>query len=59
MKAVEAAGATHWMGEPSGGSKFYEVKYHDPDGIAFDITANGWAGAGRSAAKSSLKPPPR
>ena len=40
---VEAAGATHWMGEPSGGSKFYEVKYHDPDGIAFDITANGWA----------------
>jgi len=21
------------------------VKYHDPDGIAFDITANGWAGA--------------
>jgi catechol 2,3-dioxygenase-like lactoylglutathione lyase family enzyme len=42
MKAVEDAGATHWMGEPSGGAKFYEVKYHDPDGIAFDITANGW-----------------
>jgi len=21
------------------------VKFHDPDGIAFDITANGWAGA--------------
>jgi hypothetical protein len=50
MKSVEAAGATHWMGEPSGGTKFYEVKYHDPDGIAFDITANGWAGAAKESA---------
>jgi catechol 2,3-dioxygenase-like lactoylglutathione lyase family enzyme len=45
--AVEAAGATHWMGEPSDGTGFYEVKYHDPDGIAFDITANGWTGASK------------
>jgi catechol 2,3-dioxygenase-like lactoylglutathione lyase family enzyme len=42
--AIEAAGGTHWMGEPAAGG-FYEVKYHDPDGVAFDITANGWAGA--------------
>jgi catechol 2,3-dioxygenase-like lactoylglutathione lyase family enzyme len=41
-KAIEAAGGTHWMGEPAEGGGFYEVKYHDPDGIAFDITANGW-----------------
>jgi catechol 2,3-dioxygenase-like lactoylglutathione lyase family enzyme len=41
-KAIQAAGGTHWMGEPAEGGGFYEVKYHDPDGIAFDITANGW-----------------
>jgi len=41
-KAIEAAGGTHWMGEPAEGGGFYEVKYRDPDGIAFDITANGW-----------------
>jgi hypothetical protein len=40
--AIEAAGGVHWMGEPADGGGFYEVKYHDPDGIAFDITANGW-----------------
>ena len=43
--AIEAAGGTHWMGEPAAGAGFYEVKYHDPDGVAFDITANGWIGA--------------
>ena len=42
--AIEAVGGTHWMGEPAEGGGFYEVKYFDPDGIAFDITANGWAG---------------
>ena len=43
-RKVEAAGAKHWMGEPSEGGGFYEVKYHDPDGIVFDLTENGWAG---------------
>ena len=43
--AIEAAGGTHWMGEAKKDGGFYEVKFHDPDGIAFDITANGWAGA--------------
>ena len=47
MNAVEAAGAKHWTGEPAEDAGFYEVKYHDPDGVAFDITANGWAGAAR------------
>ena len=42
---VEAAGAKHWMGEPRDGGGFYEVKYHDPDGIVFDLTESGWAGA--------------
>lgn len=39
---VEDVGATASAIEAAGG--FYEVKYFDPDGIAFDITANGWAG---------------
>jgi hypothetical protein len=30
------------MGEPVGGGGFYEVKFHDPDGVAFDINENGW-----------------
>jgi catechol 2,3-dioxygenase-like lactoylglutathione lyase family enzyme len=44
---AEAAGARHWMGEPVDGTGFYEVKYHDPDGIAFDLTENGWAGTSK------------
>src|SRR5580765_1224494 len=47
-RAIEAAGGSHWMGEPAEGGGFYEVKYHDPDGIAFDITANGWAGTSKT-----------
>jgi len=43
--AIEAAGGSHWMGEPAAGGGFYEVKYFDPDGGAFDITGNGWTGA--------------
>jgi methylmalonyl-CoA/ethylmalonyl-CoA epimerase len=45
--AIEAAGGTHWMGEPAEGGGFYEVKYRDPDGVAFDITENGWSGSSR------------
>jgi len=41
-RAVEAAGGRHWMGEAKKDGGFYEVKFHDPDGVAFDITANGW-----------------
>jgi methylmalonyl-CoA/ethylmalonyl-CoA epimerase len=46
-KAIEAAGGTHWMGEAVDGTGFYEVKFHDPDGIVVDITANGWTGAAK------------
>ena len=46
-KAIEAAGGTYWMGEALGGSGFYEVKFHDPDGIVVDITAHGWSGASK------------
>ena len=44
-QAIESCGGRHWMGEPAEGAGFYEVKYFDPDGIAFDITANGWKGS--------------
>ena len=44
-REIEAAGGTHWSGEPIDGTGFYEVKFHDPDGLVFDITRNGWAGA--------------
>jgi predicted enzyme related to lactoylglutathione lyase len=42
---IEAAGGKYWMGEEKKDGGFYEVKFHDPNGIAFDISANGWTGA--------------
>lgn len=47
---IEASGGKYWMGEapPTGDGKdniFYEVKFHDPNGIVIDISANGWGGA--------------
>ena len=46
-KAVESAGARYMMGEvpDAGENSFYEVKYRDPNGIIFDISAHGWGGA--------------
>ena len=45
-RKVEAAGARHVMGEPTGNpDTFYEVKYRDPLGQIFDLTENGWKGA--------------
>jgi catechol 2,3-dioxygenase-like lactoylglutathione lyase family enzyme len=45
QKAIEAAGGRHWMGEASDDAAFYEVKFHDPNGVVVDITAKGWSGA--------------
>jgi len=43
---VESAGAAYWMGEvPDQEQSFYEVKFRDPNGVIFDISANGWGGA--------------
>ena len=45
-RKVEAAGAKYVMGaEASAPGAFYEIKYRDPLGNLFDITANGWDGA--------------
>ena len=43
-------------GEPIDGTGFYEVKFHDPDGLVFDITENGWAG-NRNDEKTPHSPP--
>jgi lactoylglutathione lyase len=43
---VEAAGAKYVMGNESNDKNvFYEIKYRDPQGNLFDLTANGWVGA--------------
>ena len=42
---LESSGGKWWMGETATGNTFYEIKYHDPDGIVIDISANGWGGA--------------
>ena len=56
-KAVEAAGARYWMGEvPDAGNSFYEVKYRDPNGIIFDISAHGWGGAVKNVTESENSP---
>jgi catechol 2,3-dioxygenase-like lactoylglutathione lyase family enzyme len=55
-KQAANAGAAYWMGEvPSEeeGNNFYEVKYRDPDGIVFDLSANGWGGAVKEGVPAS------
>ena len=43
---VKSAGAVHFQGRaPNTPNSYYEVKYRDPDGIVFDITASGGKGA--------------
>jgi lactoylglutathione lyase len=43
---AKQAGAVHFQGRPPDTpNSYYEVKYRDPNGIVFDITASGWLGA--------------
>jgi lactoylglutathione lyase len=45
-RKVRAAGGTYMTGRfEKDPNVFYEVKYKTPEGIVFDITANGWKGA--------------
>jgi catechol 2,3-dioxygenase-like lactoylglutathione lyase family enzyme len=57
-KAAEAAGARYMMGEvpDAGENSFYEVKYRDPNGIIFDISAHGWGGAVKNVTESETSP---
>jgi lactoylglutathione lyase len=44
-KKVVAAGGEYLAGRPTSLNSFYEAKYRDPNGIVFDLTHSGWAGA--------------
>jgi methylmalonyl-CoA/ethylmalonyl-CoA epimerase len=44
-KNVTAAGGTYLAGRPTSPNSFYEAKYRDPNGVVFDLTHTGWAGA--------------
>jgi methylmalonyl-CoA/ethylmalonyl-CoA epimerase len=44
-KKVLAAGGEYLAGRPTSPNSFYEAKYRDPNGIVFDLTHSGWAGA--------------
>jgi lactoylglutathione lyase len=44
-KKVVAAGGEYLAGRPTSPNSFYEAKYRDPNGIVFDLTHTGWAGA--------------
>jgi lactoylglutathione lyase len=42
---VKDAGGTYLAGRPTSPNSFYEAKFRDPDGVVFDLTHHGWAGA--------------
>ena len=44
-KKVVDAGGKYLAGRPTSPNSFYEAKYRNPDGIVFDLTHTGWAGA--------------
>ncbi|HXS41758.1 MAG TPA: VOC family protein [Stellaceae bacterium] len=44
-KKVLDAGGRYLSGRPTSPQSFYEAKYRNPDGVVFDLTHNGWAGA--------------
>jgi lactoylglutathione lyase len=44
-KQVVDAGGAYLAGRPTSPNSFYEAKYRDPNGVVFDLTHHGWAGA--------------
>jgi len=45
-KKIQDAGGSYLTGRfEKDPNVFYEVKYKTPEGIVFDVTANGWKGA--------------
>jgi len=44
-KKVLDAGGTYLAGRPTSPNSYYEAKYRNPDGVVFDLTHTGWAGA--------------
>jgi methylmalonyl-CoA/ethylmalonyl-CoA epimerase len=54
---VKAAGATYLAGRPDSPKSYYEAKYRDPNGIVFDMTHTGWAGAVKDPGSSAAPSP--
>ncbi|NBR61462.1 MAG: VOC family protein [Actinobacteria bacterium] len=52
---VKAAGATYLTGKPESPNSYYEAKYRDPNGIVFDMTHTGWAGAVKEPGTSAVE----
>ena len=46
-KKVVEAGGSYLAGRPTSPNSFYEAKYRDPNGVVFDLTHKGWAGAAK------------
>lgn len=44
-KKVVDAGGSYLAGRPTSEKSFYEAKYRSPEGVVFDLTHTGWAGA--------------
>ena len=56
-KSIEAAGGKYYMGEvPVKANAFYEVKFRDPLGLIFDISAHGWGGASKDGSGADQAP---
>jgi lactoylglutathione lyase len=52
-KQVVDAGGTYLTGRPTSPNSFYEAKYRDPNGVVFDLTHTGWAGAAKDVVAKS------
>jgi catechol 2,3-dioxygenase-like lactoylglutathione lyase family enzyme len=61
QERIQKVGGKWLMGEHMpGDNTFYEIKYHDPDGVVVDITHNGWCGAQKAPGESGNRVgPPR
>ena len=46
-KKVVDAGGSYLAGRPTSAKSFYEAKYRSPEGVVFDLTHTGWAGAAK------------
>ncbi|MGH9937882.1 MAG: VOC family protein, partial [Blastocatellia bacterium] len=56
-KSIEDAGGQYYMGEvPNKSNIFYEVKFRDPNGVIFDVTAHGWGGASKDGTEGTKGP---
>ena len=52
-KQVVDAGGTYLTGRPTSPNSFYEAKFRDPNGVVFDLTHTGWAGAAKDVVAKS------